>query len=83
MRRSKFVLGEDAEVLCHHRQAGAVQHGWLRGRVVQVDHRMAAIRFETDVFSANGWLIPDRTLWCAHGSPNVRRPAPPAAEPAQ
>lgn len=75
MRRPKFSLNEQVEVRCHHRQGTQLVHGWLAGRVVQADHRMAAIAFDVDVFSANGWLIPDRVLWCAHGSPNVRRPA--------
>lgn len=73
MRRSKLTVGEQVEVRCHHRQANQIVQDWLAGVVVQVDDRMAAIRFVTDVFSNNGWLIPDRTLWCAHGSPNLRR----------
>lgn len=67
------------EVCCHHRQGGQIQHGWVAGEVVQVDQRMAAIRFDVDVYSSNGWLMPERILWCAHGSPNLRRPAPEAA----
>ncbi len=47
---------------------------WLAGVVVEADNRMLAARFEADVYSSNGWLIPDRILWCAHGSPNIRRP---------
>jgi len=73
MRRSKLTVGEQVEVRCHHRRANQVVRDWLAGVVVKVDARMAAIRFETDVFSNAGWLIPDRTLWCAHGSPNLRR----------
>ena len=49
---------------------------WLAGTVVQADNRMLAVQFDTVVFSSNGWLIPDRILWCAHGSPNIRRPQP-------
>jgi len=67
------------EVRCHHGQGGQIQHGWVAGEVVQADQRMAAIRFAVDVYSSNGWLIPERILWCAHGSPNLRRPAPEAA----
>ncbi len=78
MRRPKFEVGEAVEVRCHHRSAGQLEWGWVRGQVVRVDQRMAAIAFEVDVFSSNGWLIPDRMLWCAHGSPNARRPAEPA-----
>lgn len=73
MARVKLTVGENVEVRCYHRQGEQVVNDWLAGRVVQVDRRMAAIRFDTDVYSSNGWLIPDRTLWCAHGSPNLRR----------
>ena len=47
---------------------------WLPGIVVETDYRMAAIQFEAAVFSSNGGRIPNRILWCAHGSPNLRRP---------
>ena len=77
MPREKFNLGDTAEVKCLHRQGGQFVEDWLAGVVVAADYRMAAIKFETDVFSSNGWQIPDRTLWCAHGSPNLRRPANP------
>jgi hypothetical protein len=59
-----------------HVKDGKPIEDWLAGTVVEADHRMAAIKFETDVFSSNGWRIPDRILWCAHGSPNLRRPIP-------
>jgi hypothetical protein len=75
MRRPKFSPGEPVEVRCHHRQGASLAYGWLAGRVVQADQRMAAIAFDVDVFAANGWPVPDRVLWCAHGSPNLRRPA--------
>jgi hypothetical protein len=73
MARVKLTVGENVEVRCFHRQGNQIVNNWLAGQVVQADHRMAAIRFATDVFSSNGWLIPDQTLWCAHGSPNLRR----------
>ena len=59
---------------CPHRRDGRIVEDWLPGVVVQADYRMAAVRFEVDVFSSNGWPIPDRVLWAAHGSPNLRRP---------
>ncbi|MBM4423363.1 MAG: hypothetical protein FJ030_08220 [Chloroflexi bacterium] len=74
MPKEKFVVGEKAEVKCAHLANGRVVEDWLTGTVVEADHRMAAIQFTADVFSSNGWRIPDRILWCAHGSPNIRRP---------
>ena len=71
--RAKFVVGEQVEMLCDHLRDGQRVNDWLAGIVVQADYRMAAVKFDTDVFSSNGWLIPDRTLWCAHGSRHLRR----------
>lgn len=70
----KYTVGEAVEVRCAHLRDGRRVEGWVRGEVVEADYRMAAIRLEADVFSSNGWLIPDRILWCAHGSRNLRRP---------
>lgn len=75
MPREKFSIGEEVEVYCQHVVNGEVKTGWLAGKVVAADYRMAAIQFEAEVFSSNGWPIPERTLWCAHGSRNLRRPA--------
>lgn len=77
MAKEKFSIGEKAEVKCLHLRNGEVVEDWLVGIVVETDYRMAAIQFETNVFSSNGWMIPNRTLWCAHGSPNLRRPSDP------
>jgi hypothetical protein len=74
MSREKFVVGEHVEMLCDHVRNGQRVNDWLAGVVTQVDDRMAAVQFDTDVFAANGWRIPDRTLWAAHGSPHLRQP---------
>lgn len=73
MARTKFVVGERVEMRCDHIRDGERMNDWLPGVVVQTDHRMLAVQFETEVFASNGWPIPDRILWCAHGSPNLRR----------
>jgi len=69
----KYVVGEAVEVLCHHMRDGQRVHDWLAGTVIQADYRMAGVQFNTDVYSSNGHKIPDRTLWCTHGSRNIRR----------
>ncbi len=74
MGRPKFAAGEHVEMLCDHLRDGRRVTAWLPGEVVEADHRMVAVRFDADVFSSNGWRIPDRTLWCAHGSRHIRRP---------
>lgn len=73
MSRDKYVVGELVEVFCYHLRDGVLTRDWLPGAVLQVDDRMAAVRFDTDVYSNNGYFIPDRTLWLAHGSPRARR----------
>ncbi len=75
MAREKFEVGEQVEMLCAHIRDGQRAVDWLPGKVVQVDYRMVAVQFDVAVYSNDGWLIPDRTLWCTHGSHNLRRPA--------
>ncbi len=70
----KYAAGESVEMYCGHLDAaGRRVTDWLAGRVVATDHRMVAVEFDVDVFANNGWLIPDRTLWCTHGSRHLRR----------
>jgi hypothetical protein len=72
--RAKFEVGEPVEMRCLHRGEGQLVLAWLVGSVVAADYRMLGVRFETDVFANTGLAIPDRILWCTHGSPNLRRP---------
>ena len=73
MARAKFSVGEAVEMRCTHLREGQQVVDWLPGRVTQADARMVAVVFEADVYANNGWRIPDRTLWCTHGSRNLRR----------
>jgi hypothetical protein len=72
MAQRKYSVGDRVEVRCHHNASGEWANDWVPGVVVEADYRMAAVRFGCDVLSSNGWLIPDRTLWLAHGSKNLR-----------
>jgi hypothetical protein len=74
LARTKFELGETVEMRCLHRREGKLAMDWLRGQVVAVDFRMLGVRLEAEVFANTGLPIPDRILWCTHGSANVRRP---------
>ena len=74
MPQAKYAVGETVEMLCDHVRAGRRVNGWLPGRVIEADHRMLAVFFDSDVYTSNGWLVPDRVLWCAHGSRHIRRP---------
>ena len=59
---------------CLHWRDGQVVLDWLGGVVAAADYRMLGVRFDSAVFANTGHPIPDRTLWCTHGSPNLRRP---------
>jgi hypothetical protein len=75
MPRAKFEVGEAVEMRCTHVRDGRLVTDWLPGIVAATDHRMLAVRFEIDVFVGAGQRISDRTLWCTHGSRNLRRPS--------
>jgi hypothetical protein len=75
MPRVKLKAGEKVELRCFHLHGREIVQDWLPGVVISADDRMLAVKFDADVFSSNGWRIPDRTLWCTHGSPNLRRAA--------
>jgi len=75
--RAKFEVGEAVEMRCLHRRDGRLVADWLPGIVAAADYRMLGVKFAVEVFTNNGLAIPDRILWCAHGSPNLRRPGAP------
>ncbi len=65
-------VGNIAEVFCDHNHDGERVRGWLRGVVVQADEKMAAVQFLEDVYLTDGWMVPDRVLWCRQGSDSIR-----------
>ena len=50
--------------------------GWLKGIVVQVDAKMVAVQFRSNVFLTDGWMVPDHILWYPVNSPHIRFRAP-------
>ncbi|MCS7247131.1 MAG: hypothetical protein NZ840_02690 [Anaerolineales bacterium] len=69
-----FEVGSQVEVLCDHEKNGSRVRGWLLGTVVQVDPKMVAVQFQQNVYLTDGWMVPDRVLWCPKDSPNIRIP---------
>jgi hypothetical protein len=67
-----FKPGEIVDVLCDHKHQGERVRGWLQGVVVQADEKMAAVQFLDDVYLTDGWMVPDRVLWCRQGSDSIR-----------
>ncbi len=51
-------------MLCDHNRDGERVRDWLQGVVVQADHKMVAVQFVEDVYLTDGWMVPDRVLWC-------------------
>ena len=40
--------------------------------MVQVDNKMVAVQFRSDVFLTDGWMVPDRILWYPLTSDQIR-----------
>lgn len=67
-----FDVGDTVEVFCDHEKNGQRIRGWLRGIVVQVDVKMVAVQFRSNVFLTDGWMVPDHILWHPQNSTNIR-----------
>ncbi len=46
--------------------------GWIAGIVVQVDNKMVAVQFRSNVYLTDGWMVPDRILWYSLASEHIR-----------
>lgn len=67
-----FEVGDTVEVYCDHEKNKDRVRGWIRGIVVQVDNKMVAVQFRSNVFLTDGWMVPDRILWYPLASENIR-----------
>lgn len=67
-----FDVGDGVEVFCDHEQEGERVRGWVKGVVVQVDNKLVAVQFRSNVFLTDGWMVPDRILWYSLGSDQIR-----------
>lgn len=76
-----FQVGDAVEVFCDHDLKDERIRGWLLGMVVQVDLKMVAVQFQTEVYLTDGWMVPDRILWFPVNSPHMRVPANPKPKP--
>ena len=68
----EFEVGDTVEVFCDHEKNNERIRGWLKGIVVQVDSKMAAVQFRTNVYLTDGWMVPDRILWYPVNSEHLR-----------
>jgi hypothetical protein len=67
-----FDVGDSVEVFCDHEKSRERVRGWVRGIVVQVDNKMVAVQFRSNVFLTDGWMVPDRILWYPLNSEHIR-----------
>lgn len=67
-----FEVGDTVEVFCDHEKNEDRIRGWLKGIVVQIDPKLVAVQFRTNVYLTDGWMVPDRILWYPPESENIR-----------
>jgi hypothetical protein len=67
-----FQVGDSVEVFCDHEKNRERVRGWIGGIVVQVDNKMVAVQFRSNVFLTDGWMVPDRILWYPLASEHIR-----------
>ena len=67
-----FEVGDTVEVFCDHEKSCERIRGWVKGIVVQVDHKMVAVQFRSNVYLTDGWMVPDRILWYPVNSEHIR-----------
>jgi hypothetical protein len=68
----QFEVGDTVEVFCDHEKNNERVRGWIKGIVVQVDAKMVAVQFRSNVFLTDGWMVPDRILWYPTASEHIR-----------
>jgi hypothetical protein len=67
-----FQVGDRVEVYCDHEKGRERVRGWIGGIVVQVDNKMVAVQFRSNVYLTDGWMVPDRILWYSLTSEHIR-----------
>lgn len=67
-----FEVGDTVEVFCDHEKNRERIRGWVKGIVVQVDNKLVAVQFRSNVFLTDGWMVPDRILWYPLNSEHIR-----------
>ncbi|MCJ7518632.1 MAG: hypothetical protein MUO42_03055 [Anaerolineaceae bacterium] len=68
-----FHVGEIVEAYCDHAKGDQRIKGWLKGTIVQIDMKLIAVQFRTNVYLTDGWMVPDHILWYPMRSPQLRK----------
>ena len=67
-----YQVGDAVEVFCDHEKNNDRIRDWVRGIVVQVDEKLVAVQFRTNVYLTDGWMVPDHILWFPFDSKHLR-----------
>jgi len=67
-----FAVSDKVEVYCDHEIDEDRIRGWLKGIIVQIDNKMIAVQFQSNVYLTDGWMVPDRILWYPIKSEHIR-----------
>lgn len=67
-----FEAGDIVEAFGDHEKNRERVRGWVRGTVVQVDNKMVAVQFRSNIYLTDGWMVPDRILWYPVNSEHIR-----------
>ena len=67
-----FRVSDKVEVFCDHEINEDRIRDWLRGIIVQIDNKMIAVQFQSNIYLTDGWMVPDRILWFPINSENLR-----------
>ena len=67
-----YEVGDTVDVFCDHEKNKDRIRGWIRGIVVQVDNKLVAVQFRSNVFLTDGWMVPDRILWYPTNSEHIK-----------
>jgi hypothetical protein len=67
-----FEVGHTVEVFCDHERNSDRIRGWVKGIVVQVDNKLVAVQFRSNVYLTDGWMVPDHILWYPITSDQIR-----------
>ena len=67
-----FEVSDKVEVFCDHEKDKERTRGWLKGIIVQIDNKMIAVQFQSNVFLTDGWMVPDHILWFPLNSEHIR-----------
>jgi len=67
-----YEVSDTVEVFCDHEKNKDRTRGWLRGIIVQIDNKLVAVQFQSNVYLTDGWMVPDRILWYPINSKHLR-----------